>query len=149
MASLISSLDPQGLWLAMQNDDEAFCKALGQRIAHLRKEKGLTQVQFAPQMGLSQQALSHYENGRLRVPLGLLPRLADFFEMSLDELLTGQPSTARPGKRGPVSRLQQQLMAVSSLPKTKQKFVSDMLDTVLAQHGLTLPNTPAAEQHAG
>ncbi len=149
MVSLISSLDPQGLWLAMQNDDADFCKALGQRIAHLRKEKGLTQVQFAPQLGLSQQALSHYENGRLRVPLGLLPRLADIFDMTLDELLTGQAPSQRPGKRGPVSRLQQQLTAVSSLPKTKQKFVSDMLDTVLAQHGLMPPDAGAMEHHTG
>jgi hypothetical protein len=39
----------------------------------------------------------------------------------------------RGGKRGPASRLQQQIEAVAQLPKTKQQFVSQMLDTVLAQ----------------
>jgi hypothetical protein len=38
-------------------------------------------------------------------------------------------------RRGPVSRLEQQLDAIARLPKARQKFVSDMLDTVLAQHG--------------
>jgi hypothetical protein len=31
--------------------------------------------------------------------------------------------------------LQQQIEAVEQLPKTKQQFVSQMLDTVLAQSG--------------
>jgi hypothetical protein len=42
-------------------------------------------------------------------------------------------SGARGGKRGPASRLEQQIQAVAQLPKTKQQFVSQMLDTVLAQ----------------
>ncbi|MDP9932636.1 MULTISPECIES: hypothetical protein [Variovorax] len=36
-------------------------------------------------------------------------------------------------RRGPVSRLHQQIDAVEQLPKTKQQFVSQMLETVLAQ----------------
>ncbi len=37
--------------------------------------------------------------------------------------------------RDPTSRLQQQIEAVEQLPKTKQQFDSQMLDTVLAQAG--------------
>lgn len=44
---------------------------------------------------------------------------------------------------GPVSRLEQQLDAIAKLPKARQKFVSDMLDTVLAQHA-----TPAGQEAA-
>ena len=43
--------------------------------------------------------------------------------------------TVRGARRGPASRLQQQIDAVAQLPKTKQQFVSQMLDTVLAQVG--------------
>lgn len=55
--------------------------------------------------------------------------------LSLDELM-GQPAPVRVragGKRGPASRLQQQIKALAQLPKAKQQFVSQMLDTVLAQ----------------
>ena len=55
------------------------------------------------------------------------------FDLSVDELLTGEPPERRPGKRGPASRLQQQVDAISQLPKAKQRFVVEMLDTVLAQ----------------
>lgn len=51
---------------------------------------------------------------------------------SLDQLI-GAPLPRRKGRRGPASRLQQQIEAVEQLPRTKQQFVSQMLDTVLAQ----------------
>ncbi|WJF90295.1 hypothetical protein QS306_00980 [Paraburkholderia bonniea] len=34
---------------------------------------------------------------------------------------------------GPTSKLQQQFEAISLLPRARQRFVSEMLDTVLAQ----------------
>jgi hypothetical protein len=53
--------------------------------------------------------------------------------MSLDELMGQSVAPQRSTKRGPASRLQQQIDAVAQLPKAKQQFVSQMLDTVLAQ----------------
>lgn len=78
--------------------------------------------------------MAHYEVGRARVSASVLPTLAKLLTMSLDELM-GQsaPAPQRGGKRGPASRLQQQIEAVAQLPKAKQQFVSQMLDTVLAQ----------------
>jgi hypothetical protein len=50
--------------------------------------------------------------------------------LSLEELV-GVP--AKPGKRGPAPRLQQQLEQISRLPRARQKFVMQMIDTVLQQ----------------
>jgi len=133
----------------MQSNDDDFCKALGQRIAHLRKDRGLTQVQLATQLGVIQQTLSHYESGRLRVPLVQLPRLADIFGLSLDELLTGQPATHQPGKRGPVSRVQQQLIAITAMPKAQQRIVSQVIDALIAQHGGHVQTATETERRAG
>lgn len=113
---------------------EAFFKELGARIAKARKECGLTQQALADQLGVSQQTLAHYEVGRVGVGAPLLPKLAELLDLSFDELLIGQPTMRLPGKRGPASRLEQQLDAVTRLPKARQKFVVEMLDTVLAQH---------------
>lgn len=149
MAPTAPPLDLQGIWLAMQSNDDDFCKALGQRIAHLRKDRGLTQVQLAAQLGIAQQTLSHYEGGNLRVSLALLPRLGEIFELSLDELLTGQPASARPGKRGPVPRLQQQLAAISAMPKAQQNAVSIVIDTFIAQYGGQAQIAPNNERRTG
>jgi hypothetical protein len=46
--------------------------------------------------------------------------------------LFGETSHAK-GKRGPASQLQRSLERISELPRPKQKFVIEMLGTVLAQ----------------
>jgi len=120
---------------AMKDKDANFFRALGERIAQARKEKGLTQATLAERLGVPQQTYAHYEVGRVRIAASMLPELADMFDVSVDELLTGEPAGRRPGKRGPASRLQQQVDAICLLPKAKQRVVSEVLDAMLAQHG--------------
>jgi len=115
----------------MTTDEKIFFQALGLRIAGLRKDLELTQQQLAELLGVSQQMVASYEVGRRRVPISLLPTLARVLATSMEGLI-GEDSR-RSGKRGPASKLQQQLAQVSQLPRAQQKFVSQMLDTVLQQ----------------
>lgn len=112
--------------------DRPFYEQMGQRIATLRKARGLTQVQLAERMGVAQQTLAHYEAGRLRLLAGALPQLAEYLDTSVEALL-GESKTRLRGKRGPAPRIQQQLEQLSRLPKAQQRFVSQMIDSVLAQ----------------
>lgn len=53
--------------------------------------------------------------------------------MSIEDLLSEEPAGSK-GKRGPAPRLQQQqLEQISQLPKAKQRFVMEMLETVIQQ----------------
>jgi transcriptional regulator with XRE-family HTH domain len=122
-----------GIVTHMAAKDSAFFKALGERIAAARKERGLTQQQLAEQLGVAQQTFAHYEVARARIAADLLPRLAELLDLSLDELLMGQPTVRIPGKRGPASRLEQQLDAITRLPKAKQKMVAEMIDSVIVK----------------
>ena len=124
-----SSIDLFGL---MASDDKQFFKKLGARIAQLRKEQGLSQQALADELGVAQQTLAHYEVGRARMPVSLLPVLAQFFGIAVDELLGLKNGK---GKRGPAPKLQRQVELISQLPRAKQRFVSEMLDTVLQQAG--------------
>ena len=119
---------------AMTPDEHTFFQALGARIALARRDADLTQVQLAERLGIPQPQLASYEVGRRRVPVSLLPRLARSLAMPIEALIEDGEAPP-PARRGPVSRLQQQVDAISQLPKAKQKFVVEMLDTVLAQHG--------------
>jgi len=85
----------------------------------------------AERLAVSQQAVTAYENGQRRVPISMLPPLADTFGVTVEELI-GTP-TKRTGKRGPAPKLQQQLEQLSRLPKAQQKLVSQVIDSVLAQ----------------
>ena len=64
---------------------------IGKNIAELRKEKGVKQEEVAKFVGVSAQAVSKWENGG--VPdTELLPKIADYFNVSIDELFGLQNS---------------------------------------------------------
>ncbi|WP_326510117.1 helix-turn-helix transcriptional regulator [Noviherbaspirillum album] len=117
--------------MTISTGEREFFVALGERMASMRKARNLTQVQFAEALGVSQQTVQAYEVGRRRIPVSALPIVARLFDVSLEELF-GEGNRSR-GKRGPTSRLEQQMEAISQLPKTQQRFVTQMLDTVLTQ----------------
>lgn len=126
------ALTPQ--WISQMTDnDKQLYQQLGLRIATMRKTLDLTQTQIAKQLGISQQTLAHYEVGRLRISVSTLITLASILHSSVDELVYGQETIKVNGKRGPASKLQQQVEQVRQLPRTKQQFVMDMLDTVIQQ----------------
>jgi len=114
----------------MTNDDKVFFQELGLRMARYRKSINMTQVQLANLLDVSQQVIAAYETGRRKLPASLLPVLAKLFSVPVDELIGIKESS---NKRGPASVLQRQIEQVALLPRTKQKFVMEMLDTVLKQ----------------
>ena len=115
----------------MTQNDEDFFKRLGRNIAAFRKERGFTQVQLAAHLNISQQHLASFEKGIRKVPSSMLPRLAVLFGISIEELV-GIPGPAT-RKRGPARKLQQQIEQITQLPRAKQKFVIEILDTVIQQ----------------
>ena len=122
----------QQQWISVMTQDEKnYFKILGARIAHMRKDQSLTQVQLAQALGISQQMVASYEVGRRRVPVSMLLALARSLRVPIDELFGDAVKV--PTKRGPASQLQRSIERIRELPKTKQRFVIEMLETVLAQ----------------
>lgn len=62
-------------------------ETLGKRIAYHRKQIGLTQDALAEQLGITAQAVSKWENDISCPDIATLPRLADIFGITTDELL--------------------------------------------------------------
>jgi transcriptional regulator with XRE-family HTH domain len=117
--------------MTISSEERQFFVEMGERIALLRKSLNLTQTQLAQALGVAQQTLQAYEAGTRRIPVSALPTVARTLSVSL-EVLFGEDSQATRAKRGPVPRWQQQVEAISKLPKARQRFVSEVLDTVLA-----------------
>ncbi len=66
---------------------------IGKNIAQFRKAKGIKQDELAKFVGVTAQAVSKWENGG--VPdAELLPRIAEFFDMSIDDLFGRQNNTS-------------------------------------------------------
>ena len=62
-------------------------ESFGQRLAELRKLRGLTQVQLAEKLGSTQRAITYYENEADYPPVATIVELARLLSVSTDELL--------------------------------------------------------------
>ena len=62
-------------------------KTLGARIAELRKDKGMTQLELAQQMGVTDKAVSKWERDLSCPDINTIPRLAQVLGVSMDELM--------------------------------------------------------------
>lgn len=62
---------------------------LGQAIAQIRKERGLTQEAFAKMFNVTRQTVSNWENEKSYPDLSTLVKISDEFNVSLDVLLKG------------------------------------------------------------
>ena len=61
---------------------------IGKNILRYRKEKGLTQEKLGELLGVSPQAVSKWERDQTMPDSFLLPRLADIFGCSIDDLFS-------------------------------------------------------------
>ena len=60
---------------------------LGENIKRLRREKDLTQEALAEFLGVTFQSVSNWERGESYPDITMLPEIAGFFKVSVDELL--------------------------------------------------------------
>ena len=63
---------------------------IGKFIAKLRKEKNMTQNELAESLGITDRAISKWENGRGMPDLSLLTPLCEKLGVSINELLSGE-----------------------------------------------------------
>jgi len=61
-----------------------------ENLRRLRKERGLTQPEVAEGCGFSWRAYQNYERGIREPQMSVLIALADFYDLSLDELVCRQ-----------------------------------------------------------
>lgn len=70
-------------------------ETLGRRIARLRLARTATQERLAKELNVSPQAVSKWENDINYPDISLLPDLARFLGVSVDELLSGASASTQ------------------------------------------------------
>ena len=63
---------------------------IGELIYRLRKEQGMTQLQLAEKLCVSDKAVSKWERGLGCPDVSLLTDLSDIFNIDLEQLLSGE-----------------------------------------------------------
>lgn len=115
-------------------------RAIAQRLTALRKARGLTQVELARELDVSQALVSKYENGEVLLHAELLARLSGILRVSVDELLGLGKKKSR-GPQAPlvpaVDRgLARKFAQLQSLSRRDRETVSRTIDAlVAARHG--------------
>jgi transcriptional regulator with XRE-family HTH domain len=104
-------------------------ETIGQRLARLRKERGITQVELAQELGVTQSHVSEWERGNLRLHGELIATIARLLEVTADELVGLSPAEKQPSARN--RRLVRRLREFDKLPKRDQEALLRTIDAFL------------------
>ncbi len=63
---------------------------IGNRIAALRREKTIKKEKLAQMLGITTKTVNKWENDQTYPDISLLPKLAEIFDVSIDELISGK-----------------------------------------------------------
>ncbi len=59
-------------------------------LIEIRKKKQYSQLKVAMDLNISRESLSYYENGKRNPDISILIKLSQYFDVSIDYLITGK-----------------------------------------------------------
>jgi len=95
---------------------------IGKFIAELRKEQKLTQEQLGEKIGVTNKTISRWENGNYLPPADVLLAMSRFFDVSINEILSGKRLSAEEYIEAAEANLTQTLKSGSFSLKEKIEF---------------------------
>lgn len=101
---------------------------IGKFIAELRKEKNMTQVDLANKLGITDRAISKWENGRGMPDLSFLKPLCEILDISINELLSGK----RLNKKEHQEKLEENIIKTIDYTDTKIKKTKKTFKIILS-----------------
>lgn len=111
-------------------------KTLGMMIAELRKEKGMTQLELAEKMGVTDKAVSKWERDLSCPDINSLPNLAEILGVTVDELMQIKREAENP-KQSP-KEIAQLIFKVVPLAMGVAVVVLSIMDELPIQSGFIM-----------
>lgn len=68
---------------------------IGENVARLRKAAGVTQEELAGRLGVTKASVSKWETGQSLPDVAMLPKVAAYFDVTVDELIGYEPQLSR------------------------------------------------------
>ncbi len=104
-------------------------KTLGERIAEIRKKRGLSQESLSKKLGIARVTLADYERGRSRVYDEMIIRIAKELKVSTDRLLGFvQPENLQEN----ISlKYTKRIRAIEELPDHDRRVILKTLDDLI------------------
>lgn len=117
------------LWLACPA--EGADVSLGEKLKHLRREKGWSQDELAYHAQIDGRQVSRYENDRVTPSIEVVIKMAKAYNVSLDYLLLDD-APRRPLEVH-VSRLAERVLGLGSLSEEDERALLHILDSLEAK----------------
>lgn len=104
-------------------------KTLGTMISSLRKEKGMTQLELANMLNVTDKAVSKWERDISCPDINSLPRLAEILEVSVDDLMQSKNNLDRKNNSS-VKDIIRTVMRVMPIAMGVAVVVTSILDVI-------------------
>ena len=104
----------------------------GQRLASLRRAKGLTQRELADRVETTRAMIDYYERRAANPTLEVVERVARALDLSPAELLGVEAPTQ--SRRGPAGKLRVLFDEVSRLPRRQQEKIAEVVAALVSQY---------------
>lgn len=102
------------------------------QLKEIRMENGLTRAELARALNLNQGTLANYENETREASYEVLIVLAEFFDVSLDELLGRERDSVSNRLKSPLTALEKQLVSeFRELDDERKKLLREFLRLLL------------------
>jgi transcriptional regulator with XRE-family HTH domain len=103
-------------------------KEMGRKIQKAREERGMTQMDLAQALGITQAALSNYELGKRRLYLHQIEDIARLLQKNLDYFITSPVENGQTAKQD-TSRFRQKVVSrIDGLDEKELGLLSAYLD---------------------
>ena len=109
--------------------DTSGVESQGDRLARLRKDRGLTQTELADKLGVTQSFVSQAERDDVRINSEMVVELTKILRVSADELLGLKPIEKSTGSQS--RRLLRRLREIDALPKRDQQALLRTIDAFI------------------
>jgi transcriptional regulator with XRE-family HTH domain len=100
----------------------------GERLQFLREQAKLTQREVAQQLGISQPSYAAWERHNVALTTDQLRKLAQILGVEVENFFT---TDDQPRRNGPVGRARKTFETISSLPRSRQKQILDVVDILM------------------
>lgn len=105
-------------------------RTFGNMIAALRKEKGMTQLELAEEMGVTDKAVSKWERDLSFPDVSSFPKLAEIFDVSVDELMQVKPGAKENENHAGIAEIVQTALKGVALAMGVAVVVLSIMDQV-------------------
>lgn len=110
----------------------------GSMLADLRKSKGMTQVQLAEKMGVTDKAVSKWERDLSFPDINTIPKLAEFFNVSVDELIQVKTNTKDNGTKENISNIINIVLKAIPLAMGISIIILSFINKIEAQDAMSM-----------